>query len=185
MGVLKDWILRSKNDLADLILGVSAIMSFWSNLRLIPIVIFTINIFVFKRHIKSSLVFLAIASTLWIYSLIPDPELEAQIKEFNRKGFHAKMQAKSQNRINILAQNIDEYKRVHGHLPQSLQVMQKNSDIADVSFKATEGSVFWAFYYYEILDSTHYYLGGVGRDGLPKTKDDIRPNKDQLFEDHQ
>ena len=81
---LRDWILRRKNDLIDFSLGVSAIMIFVPYFIWIAIVIFIINIFVFKRHLNSSLILLAIASTMYIYPLISNPELEAEMRAVTR-----------------------------------------------------------------------------------------------------
>jgi hypothetical protein len=185
MSKLKGWIYKNKNDIVDFVLIISAILSIWSYLRLIPILIFGINFLVFKRHLKVSFIFFTIAIGLFIYSLISKPIIDAKMRDFTKKGFHEDLKAESQKTLNILATHIDDYKRINGHLPKSLRDVQRNSMIADVSYVLTEGSFDHAFYYYEILDSNKYYLSGIGKDGIPKTIDDILPNKDNLLRDLQ
>jgi hypothetical protein len=85
----------------------------------------------------------------------------------------------AQSNLNTLVQSVEFYKVQHGEYPESLKVLQdslpKNSmvfvfDPTDVKFLGSP-----RYYYYERVGTDHYYLRGVGPDGLPFTSDDILP----------
>ncbi len=87
----------------------------------------------------------------------------------------------SQSSANTLVQAIESYKTEHGRYPESLEVLRRslssNSTVFgyDPSDEVNPGRQ-PRDYYYELVDSEHYYLLGVGPDGHPFTQDDIVPN---------
>lgn len=172
-----NWIKGNRNSIIDLILIISAFLSIWSYLRIIPIIIFSLNILTFKRHLVVSFIFLSIAIVLNIFSLFYNPILESDFKDAMRKGFHKEWEAESRKDLNSLALNINIYKIKHGYFPKSLKDVQKNSMIKDVSYNTVDGCFENPYFYYELLDSNKFYLAAIGQDGLPKTDDDILPDK--------
>ena len=177
MDKVKIWIISHKNTIIDIVLLISAFLSIITYLRFIPILIFIINFLIFKRHIKFSLIFFTIAVGLSIYFLIIGPKVDNDFKELTKKGFHQDLASESQKNLDLLAAHINEYKVKHGYLPKSLRDVQRNSTIMDVSYNLKDGGILdHPLYYYMILDSNNYFLSGIGRDGIPKTADDLIPN---------
>ena len=85
----------------------------------------------------------------------------------------------AQSNLDSLVQAVEFYRLQHGEYPESLKALQeslpKNSmvfviDPTDVKFGGTP-----RYFYYERVGADHYYLRGVGPDGLPFTSDDILP----------
>jgi hypothetical protein len=81
--------------------------------------------------------------------------------------------------LNTLVQSVEFYKVQHGGYPESLKALQESlpkdttvfvSDPTDVKFGGKS-----RYFYYERVGTDHYYLRGVGPDGLPFTSDDILP----------
>ena len=81
--------------------------------------------------------------------------------------------------ITSLVQSIEFYKVQNGNYPESLEVLRKSLaknafvsiyDTTDVKLAGQP-----RLFYYEIVDSNHYYLLGVGSDGQPFTQDDLIP----------
>jgi len=97
-----------------------------------------------------------------------------------RGGIYDELRAQSaQSSLNSLVQAVEFYKVQHGSYPESLQAVQdslpKNSmvfvdDPTDLKFTGKPRR-----FYYERVGADHYYLRGVGPDGLPFTSDDILP----------
>ncbi len=86
----------------------------------------------------------------------------------------------SKNTITTLVQAIEFYKTQNGQYPESLEVLRnslpQNSfvfihDPTDVQIGGEPRN-----YHYELKNNNHYYLLGVGPDGLPYTSDDVLPN---------
>lgn len=85
----------------------------------------------------------------------------------------------AQSNLNSLVQAVEFYNVEHGSYPESLKALQdslpKNSmifinDPTDVTFRGKPRD-----FYYERVGAEHYYLRGVGPDGVPFTSDDILP----------
>jgi hypothetical protein len=85
----------------------------------------------------------------------------------------------AQSNLNTLVEAVEFYKVQHGSYPASLDALQvslpKNSmvfidDPTDVRFGGQP-----RHFYYQTVGTDHYYLRGVGSDGLPFTPDDIVP----------
>jgi hypothetical protein len=81
--------------------------------------------------------------------------------------------------LNTLVQGVEFYKVQHGSYPESLKALQESlpkdstvfvKDPTDVKFGGKS-----RYFYYERVGTNHYYLRGVGPDGLPFTSDDILP----------
>ena len=81
--------------------------------------------------------------------------------------------------LNSLVQGVEFYKVQHGSYPESLKALQESlppdstvfvNDPTDVKFGGKS-----RYFYYERVGTDHYYLRGVGPDGLPFTSDDILP----------
>ena len=82
--------------------------------------------------------------------------------------------------ITGLVQSIEFYKATNGEYPESLVVLRDSlpkrsmvfiHDPTDVKFGG-EGRLF----HYELVDDDHYYLLGIGADGIAFTADDILPD---------
>jgi hypothetical protein len=170
-----DLIKKKKYEIIDIVLIISAFLSIWSNLRIIPIVIYSLNFFTFKRHVKASFVFFTIAIGLSIYSLLIKHDTDLLLEEMKKKGFQEKYRNQSLKNINDVADQLEKYKSENGYYPKSLVAIEKDVYTIDVSYKLSEDCLDNSTYYYELLDSGKYYLSGVGRDGIPKTKDDLLP----------
>ena len=85
----------------------------------------------------------------------------------------------AQNSLNSVVQAVEFYKVQHGSYPESLKALQESlpkdsmifvADPTDIKFSGTP-----RYFYYERVGADHYYLRGVGPDGLPFTSDDILP----------
>ncbi len=85
----------------------------------------------------------------------------------------------AQNSLNSVVQAVEFYRVQHGSYPESLKALQESLpkdsmvffiDPTDVKFSGTP-----RYFYYERVGADHYYLRGVGPDGLPFTSDDILP----------
>jgi hypothetical protein len=85
----------------------------------------------------------------------------------------------AQSSLNSLVQAVEFYRLQHGSYPESLKALQESLpkesmvfvfDPTDVKFGGTP-----RYFYYERLGTDHYYLRGVGPDGLPFTSADILP----------
>jgi hypothetical protein len=85
----------------------------------------------------------------------------------------------AETNLGSVLQAIEFYRVQHGTYPESLEVLKeslpKNSmvfvtDPTDVKFGSRP-----RYFYYERVGTDHYYLRGVGPDGVPFTQDDILP----------
>ncbi len=84
----------------------------------------------------------------------------------------------AQTTINSAVQQVEFYKLQYGEYPESLEILKKSypptamvfvNDPTDVNFTKPRN------FFYEKIDSDHYYLLGVGHDGKAFTKDDLLP----------
>ncbi len=97
-----------------------------------------------------------------------------------RGGVYDDLRSKlAESTLTNLVQAIEFYKLQNGHYPDTLQTLQKSLpkdslifvfDPTDVKFGGQP-----RYFYYELVDAGHYYLRGVGPDGIAFTADDIVP----------
>jgi hypothetical protein len=97
-----------------------------------------------------------------------------------RGGVYDDLRAKlSETTITSLVQSIEFYKTQNGKYPESLEVLQKSLPKNSMVFVFDPTDVKMGgkprYYYYQLIDSEHYYLLGVGPDGQPFTADDVLP----------
>lgn len=100
-----------------------------------------------------------------------------------RGGVYDDLRAKlSETTITSLVQSIEFYKTQNGKYPESLEVLQKSLPKNSMVFVFDPTDVKMGgkprYYYYQLIDSEHYYLLGVGPDGQPFTADDVLPKID-------
>ena len=85
----------------------------------------------------------------------------------------------AESTINSLVPEIELYKLQHGHYPDSLETLQesmpKNSMELIVDPSVSPIGAPPRNFYYQLAGTDHYYLLGLGPDGLPFTADDILP----------
>jgi len=81
--------------------------------------------------------------------------------------------------LNSLVQSIEFYKVQHGEYPASLKVLRESlpKDSLVITFDPSDITLGeqTRYFYYERVGDDHYYLRGVGADGLAFTADDILP----------
>ena len=98
-----------------------------------------------------------------------------------RGGVYDDLRAKlAKSTITSLVQAIEFYKTQNGHYPDSLETLRKSlpNNTTVFVFDPTDIKIGGEprYFYYELKDSSHYYLLGVGPDGKPFTNDDILPD---------
>jgi hypothetical protein len=85
----------------------------------------------------------------------------------------------AQSSLNSGVQAVEFYRVQHGSYPESLKALQESLpkhsmvfviDPTDIKFSGKP-----RYFYYERIGTDHYYLRGMGPDGLPFTSDDILP----------
>lgn len=162
----------------------AALMSFIPGiLSYLAIVFFIWNFLNKKAFLYQSFIFFTIAIGLNIYSLSIKPVSEKFQKEWNKIGYDESYVKSAQTNINILARSIERYKKEHGEYPANLSQLSFGKDFDfDFSYRINygDGKVFGSPFYYEKIDSNHFLLVGVGKDGLIKTQDDLIP---QIFKE--
>ncbi len=165
----------------DIILILSAVISFSPYISLIAVVIFSLNFLFVKRHVNVTLIFFSIAvlTSVFNYSYLK-PKTEKLEKEIFYIGFHYNWENKAIQSLNYYNHKIIEYRCNTGFLPNNLDDIQDGDTMSfnDESFVTQfekHKTMDFAKFYYEKIDSNHYHLLGIGRDGLPKTDDDLLP----------
>lgn len=102
---------------------------------------------------------------------------------FTQNSFKDVNQTFARMQLNSLVQTIEFYKLQNGNYPESLETLRQsmlpNQTIAiNDPMISTKDDL--KPFHYELLDQeTAYYLFSVGKDGLPFTQDDIRPELGQ------
>jgi hypothetical protein len=85
----------------------------------------------------------------------------------------------SETTITSLVQAIEFYNTQNGKYPESLEVLENSLPENSMVFFFDPTDVKLGgqprYYYYQLIDSGHYYLLGVGPDGQPFTADDVLP----------
>jgi hypothetical protein len=97
-----------------------------------------------------------------------------------RGGLYDDLRTKlAQSSLSSVVQAVEFYRFQHGSYPESLKALQESLpkdsmvlvfDPTDVKFSGKP-----KYFYYERVGADHYYLRGVGPDGLPFTSDDVLP----------
>jgi hypothetical protein len=97
-----------------------------------------------------------------------------------RGGIYDELRTRSaQINLNTLVEAVEFYRVQHGSYPASLDALQASlpkismvfiNDPTDVRFGSEP-----RHFYYQTVGTNHYYLRGVGSDGVPFTPDDILP----------
>lgn len=167
----------------SILFSLVCLISIFPMLAPISITLLTLNLIFFHKHQIVSVSVLAISMIICIYGLfVFKPEIERKYKEVTKPGYHQNCKENSIENLNYYNKKIVKYKRLFGCLPYSLNDLQNEKmnifffpDMSYIVSNDNEG-VKYASYYYEKKDSTRYYLLGVGRDGIPKTSDDILPS---------
>jgi len=164
----------------DILLILSSLMSFVPQISIISIGIFSLNFIFIKRKIKASLIFfnIAVITSVLYYSYLK-PRTEAFEKEIYTIGFHQNWEEAARSKLNHYNNEIIKYKDKNGTLPSKLENIQNGyMDFEDISFVINcekHMKMEFAKFYYEMIDSNHYQLYGLGPDGRAKTKDDLVP----------
>jgi hypothetical protein len=97
-----------------------------------------------------------------------------------RGGIYDDLRAQlAQSTLYSVVQAIEFYRVQHGSYPESLKALQESLPKDSTVFVFDPSDVKFAgrsrYFYYERVGADHYYLRGVGRDGVPFTADDILP----------
>jgi hypothetical protein len=97
-----------------------------------------------------------------------------------RGGIYDNLRAQlAQTSLNSLVQSIEFYKLQTGHYPASLEELKeslpKNSLVIIFDPTGVAAGQRARPFYYRRVDEAHYYLRGLGADGIPFTADDIVP----------
>jgi hypothetical protein len=100
-----------------------------------------------------------------------------------RGGVYDDLRARlSEGTITSLVQAIEFYRIQNGKYPESLEVLRKSLPENSMVFVFDPTDIGMGgeprYYHYELVNSEHYYLLGVGPDGQPFTQDDILPKVD-------
>jgi hypothetical protein len=121
-----------------------------------------------------------ILCTILIYSLI--------VYQFIHGGIFFKGFSKmTESNLSDVVVHIEFYKTQNGKYPESLEVLQQSlpkdsiiqMEVIDMTNPGLPASGKKAnYFYYQVADSDHYYLLGVGPDGIPFTCDDLLPKLD-------
>jgi len=100
------------------------------------------------------------------------------IAEYERPGYHEKLLPGAQESINVIARSVEEYKIKYGYYPDSISDIRDiyiNNEDCSYRIKCSDGKTRGMPFYYEKIDSNKFFLAGVGKDGVIKTKDDLLP----------
>jgi hypothetical protein len=85
----------------------------------------------------------------------------------------------AQTTLNSLVQSIEFYKVQNGRYPASLEQLKQSlpKDSLVMIYDPSSARIGRGArpFYYKLVDEGHYYLRGLGRDGVPFTADDILP----------
>lgn len=102
---------------------------------------------------------------------------------FQRGGVYDNLRVKlGISTITSLVSEIELYKIQNGKYPETLEAFHKSLPensivfVFDPTHVAMDGQQ--RYFYYELVDDSHYYLLGVGADEKPYTNDDVLPNID-------
>jgi hypothetical protein len=177
-------LIKIKDNIIEILLVLFSIASFVPGYSLFSIGFFVLNFLYFKKLIKVTWTFFSIAIVVNIvFFVFIKPTLDKDIKEISRLGFHKNWAEASVDQMNYYNKKIIEYKQKQGHYPEKLSDIQNDyMDFNDMSFVLDNkpGDFKYAKFFYEKVDSSKYYLAGVGYDGEPKTKDDLLPSISEM-----
>jgi len=100
------------------------------------------------------------------------------LAEWNITGYDKSWLKNSQETINIIARSVEEYKSKYGVYPNSINDIRDtyiNNEDFSYRIKYSNGKTRGIPFYYEKIDSSNFFLAGVGKDGIIKTEDDLLP----------
>lgn len=98
--------------------------------------------------------------------------------EWNKTGYDSAWLGNAQESINIMDRAIEDFRLKYGTYPNSLsdikEILINNHDYS-YRIKQSDGKTNGVPFFYEKVDSSQFYLAGVGKDGTIKTADDLLP----------
>jgi hypothetical protein len=178
------WINKHRELLTILLLSLSAIGSFIlpNPINWIAIGILLINVLFLRRFARTTLIIATViigaGIYFWITSPINQRYAEAEALYNIRIGFHKELENATKENLNKVLLQVNLYKGLNGHFPSTLKEIKRHVSLNDVSYFLPDPDYYrFAEFYYEILDSNTIYLAAIGKDGKPKTEDDILPGK--------
>jgi uncharacterized RDD family membrane protein YckC len=133
----------------------------------VGIVLLLQGIFQYK---DKKLVIIGVAGILFTVAIYSSIFFYERYGDAPRKG----MAEFSQKQLNGLVGNIEYYKQINGHYPDSLQQISKSNTFVLIydPIQASQGKSL-TYNYKKLLDT--YTLFSSGEDGIPNTKDDLFP----------
>lgn len=163
------------------ILSLTAVSSFWW-LSYLSIAFFIWNIFNERKYLPLSLIFFFITILLNVFNfkvLRPTERLSAEVQaKWDKTGYDEFGVPNAQEALNVITRSIEEYKIKNEFYPKEISEIQYitiyNYDLS-YRVKQPDGQTMGVPFYYERLDSNKFFLAGVGKDGVIKTKDDLLP----------
>jgi hypothetical protein len=163
------------------ILSLTSVSSLWW-LSLFSIVFFTWNFFNRRKYLGACITFLSIAVSLIIFHfavIVPVQKWgDKALAEWERTGYDAKLLPGAQESINVIARSVEEYKKKYDKYPDEISDIRDifiNNEDLSYRVKNSNGQIRGIAFYYEKVDSSKFFLAGVGKDGIIKTKDDLFP----------
>jgi hypothetical protein len=163
------------------ILSLTSVTPFWW-ISLFSMIFYIWNIFNEKKQLGLCITFLSLTILLIIFYftvLIPVKEWGDKVQaEWDKTGYDPAWLANAQESINVIDRSVEEYKLKYGTYPNNLsdikEVLINNHDYS-YRIKEVDRQANGIPFYYEKIDSTRFYLAGVGKDGIIKTNDDLLP----------
>lgn len=167
------------------ILSLTSVTSFWW-ISLLSIIFFIWNIFNGNKKLSLCITFLSLTVLLNILNftiLLPTKKWGAKVQaEWNKTGYDSTWLSNAQESINIADRAIENFKLKYGTYPNNLsdlkQIFFDNHD-RSYRIKQSDGQTNGVPFFYEKVDSSKFYLAGVGKDGIIKTDDDLLPQISQ------
>ena len=168
----------------NLFMVFAVIMSFFvATLSFLAIIFFVWNLINEKAYPRISTIFLIVAvvlNVLFLGFLGPKTNMEANAyyQKWDQPGYHVEWEHNSQISLNFIEKRIEWYKEKHGKFPDYLNDIRGLGLVEqDFSYhvKLKNGEIGPAHFYYAKVDSEHYLLLGVGKDGKINTEDDLIP----------
>lgn len=151
-------------------------------LSLIPLIFYVWNFF--NKNLKPAVcitlsLFIILSITFNFYIIQPSIKKAEEFQvRWNKTGYDSTWVNNSQEMLNVFVKAIERYHNEKNEYPSSLKDI-KEIRLIDFDFsyriKYNDSSIYGIPFYYEKVDSESYYLTSVGKDGIPKTNDDLLP----------
>lgn len=163
------------------ILSLTSVTPFWC-ISLLSMIFFIWNIFNEKKKLSVCKTFLSLTVLLNIFNftiLMPTKKWGDKVQaEWNKTGYDSAWLGNAQESINIMDRAIEDFRLKYGTYPNSLsdikEILINNHDYS-YRIKQSDGKTNGVPFFYEKVDSSQFYLAGVGKDGTIKTADDLLP----------